>query len=162
MFKRTVEMDLDCTPEQAFRHIAVEFFENHPRWDPDIVQLTKTSAGPIALGTTGREVRVMDGRRFVTDFRISDFHTNEAFAFRTTAGAMAEDVDYVIRPSADGTNLTLHLHIHPRNLILWLLAPIIRPRIERNFRANLDRFQKIVNADARERMAAAGPMPSSV
>jgi hypothetical protein len=146
MFKRTVEIDLACSPEQAFRHIAVEFFENHPRWDPDIVELIKTSQGPIGLGTTGREQRVMDGRRFVTDFRVSEFRPNDAFAHRTTKGAMAEDVDYLIRPSGDCARLTLRLHIYPRNPLLWTLAPAIRPRIERNFQANLARFERMVNA----------------
>ena len=148
MFKRTVELDLACTPEQAFRHVALEFFANHPSWDPDIVELTKSSEGDIGLGTTGREVRVMDGRRFVNEFKITEFRPNAAFAHRTTAGAMAEDVDYAISPSGQAAHLTLRLHIYPRNPLLWLLAPAIRPRIERNFHANVARFQRIVNAQA--------------
>jgi hypothetical protein len=148
MFKTTVELDLACSVEQAFRHIACEFFENHPRWDPDIVELTRTSQGPVGVDTTGREVRVMDGRRYTTEFRITEFRPDQAFALRTTAGAMAEDANYLLWSVEDGARLQLRLHIHPRNPFLWLLAPMIRPRIERNFQANMARFQQVVNTTA--------------
>lgn len=59
---------------------------------------------------------------------------------------MREDVDYLIRKVGDHAQLTLTLNIYPRNLLLWALTPMIRPRIERNFRANVGRFEQIVNA----------------
>lgn len=145
MFDRTQELHVRCSAEQAFDHIAVHFFENHPRWDPDIVELTQTSPGPIAVGTTGREVRVAGGRRFVTDFRIAQFEPPQAFAHLSTAGAMGEDVAYAIEPNGSGSIIRIHLHIYPKTLLLRLLAPLIRPQIEKNYRANSARFERMLN-----------------
>ena len=144
LFERTLELDLDCSPETVFRHIATEFFQNHPRWDTDIAELTQTSTGPVAMGTTGREVREVSGRRFISEFRIVEFEPGRAFALQTTAGAMAENAEYRIRQGTSGSHLTLHVHIFPRNPLLWLMAPVIRPQIRRNFEANVARFEAIL------------------
>jgi hypothetical protein len=135
MFKQTLELTLDVRPAEVFRHIALEFFDNHPRWDPDIVELTKTSEGAVGLGTTGREVRDVRGRRFVTDFRITVFRPDEAFSHRSQGGAMGEDVDYAIEGHPPGSNLRM-----------TILAPLIRPQVQRNFTANVGRFEQMLRA----------------
>jgi hypothetical protein len=146
LFKRTVTLTLESAPAEVFEHIAREFFHNHPLWDPDIVELVKTSDGPIGLGTTGREIRSVNGRRFVTDFRITAFHPNAAFSHRSTAGAMGEDVDYLIESEAPGSRVRMTVHIYPRVLPLRLLAPLIRRPVERNFRGNVARFEQMLRA----------------
>lgn len=145
MFDRTADLHVSCSPEQAFAHIAREFFENHPRWDPDIVELTKTSPGPIAAGTTGREVRRAAGRNFVTDFRISEFEPDRGFAHRSTSGSMGEDVDYRIEPDGAGATIRSRVHIYPKTAFLRLLTPLIRPQIEKNYKANMARFERMLN-----------------
>jgi polyketide cyclase/dehydrase/lipid transport protein len=145
MFDRTAELHVACSPEQAFDHIARGFFENHPRWDPGIAELTQTSPGPIGAGTTGREVRLAGGGRFVTDFRIARFEPARAFAHVSTAGPMGEDVEYAIEPSGTGSILRIHLHIYAKTFLLRLLTPLIRPQIEKNYRANSARFERMLN-----------------
>jgi Polyketide cyclase / dehydrase and lipid transport len=146
MFKQTLELTLDVRPAEVFRHIALEFFDNHPRWDPDIVELTKTSEGAVGLGTTGREVRDVRGRRFVTDFRITVFRPDEAFSHRSQGGAMGEDVDYAIEGHPPGSILRMTVHIYPRSLLMRILAPLIRPQVQRNFTANVGRFEQMLRA----------------
>jgi hypothetical protein len=146
VFKRTVNLTLESAPADVFQHIANEFFHNHPLWDPDIVELTKTSHGPIGLDTTGREIRNVNGRRFVTDFRITAFRPNAAFSHRSTEGPMGEDVDYFIEPDVPGSRLRMTVHIYPRVLPLRLLAPLIRRQVERNFTANVARFEQMLRA----------------
>ncbi len=146
MFKRTVELNVESAPAEVFRHVAVQFFDNHPRWDPDIVELTKTSEGPVSVGTTGREVRSVSGRRFVTNFRVTVFRPDQAFSHRSVGGAMGEDVDYVIEPRGRGTHLSLTVSIYPRVLMMRILAPLIRRQVERNFAANGARFEQMLRA----------------
>lgn len=146
MFKRTVHLSVACSPAQAFHHIAVEFFTNHPRWDPDIVELTKTSPGPVGVGTTGREVREVGGRRFVSTFRVTGFEPDHGFAHRGVEGGAVENVDYAISPRSGGSTVALTVEIVARALPVRLLAPLIRRQIERNFNANVARFEQALNA----------------
>lgn len=145
MFDRTKELHVPCSPDQAFDHIAVHFFENHPRWDPDIVEMTVTSAGPIGPGTTGRETRNFSGRRFVTDFEISEFDPPRRFAHRSTTGMMGEEADYRIQPADGGSAIRAQVRIYPKAPALRLFFPLIRRVIERNYAANMARFERILN-----------------
>ena len=144
MFDRTQELHVRCSPEQAFDHIAVHFFANHPRWDPAIVDLTQTSPGPIGVGTTGRETRDVGGRKVVTEFHITEFDPPHRFAHRSTAGMMGEDADYVMEPHPGGTAVRLHIRIYPKALLMRLLFPLMRSTIERNYAANVARFERIL------------------
>jgi hypothetical protein len=144
MFARTVELDLRCSPEEAFNHVAREFFTNHPRWDPDIVELTMLSDGPIGVGTEGREVRQVGPGRFVTGFRVAEFEPNSAFAHRSIEGAMGEDVHYSFRSTQQGTHLTMNLRIVPRTLPMRILAPVINIGVRRNFERNVGRFERML------------------
>jgi len=42
---------------EVFRFVASEHFINHPRRDPDLVEMEQTSPGSVAAGTTARVVR---------------------------------------------------------------------------------------------------------
>lgn len=148
MFTRTSNLHVVCTPEEAFRHIAMEFFDNHPRWDPDLVEVTKTTPGPIGVGTTGREVRDFNGRRFVSAFRVSRFEPNSAFSVRGTAGAMAENVDYDITSEGSGSGVILKLELIPRTFVMRLLGPFMWPRVEKNYLRNVARFEELLNESA--------------
>jgi hypothetical protein len=79
MFTANREFDFECTPDQAFTHVAREFFANKPRWDPDITELIKTSQGEVAVGTTGRETRRAGGRNYVTTFVFTEFEPERRF-----------------------------------------------------------------------------------
>ena len=97
MFKRSSDLHVACSPTQAFRHIALEFFTNHPRWDPDLVEVTKVSSGPIGVGTIGREVRDSNGRRFISQFRVSRFQPVSAWELRQTT-----DHNQALKPALRG------------------------------------------------------------
>lgn len=145
MFKRTANLHVACTPEQAFRHIALGFFDNHPRWDPDLVEVTKTSPGPIGVGTAGREVRNFNGRRFISGFRVTRFEPVSAFSVRGIEGAMKENVDYDITSEGSGSGVLLRLELVPRSFVMRLLSPFIWSRVEKNYRRNLARFEELLN-----------------
>lgn len=145
MFTRTANLHVACTPEQAFRHIAVEFFNNHPRWDPDLVEVTKTSPGPLGVGTVGREVRNFNGRRFISGFRITRFQPVSAFSIRGIEGAMEENVDYDIASEGSGSRVLLRLELVPRSFAMRLLGPLMWPRVETNYLRNVARFEELLN-----------------
>jgi len=59
---------------------------------------------------------------------------------------MGEDVDYAIEGHPPGSNLRMTVHIYPRSLLMRILAPLIRPQVQRNFTANVERFEQMLRA----------------
>lgn len=47
-----VEGVVRAIPAEVFDHVAAHHFENHPRWDPDVLEMRQTSPGPVGVGTT--------------------------------------------------------------------------------------------------------------
>ena len=74
--------------DDVFRFIGEEFFENYPRWSPEVKELRRLSDGPIGVGTIGRQVRVDSGRRSESDFEVLVFqpHRRAVFAGVGRAG----------------------------------------------------------------------------
>ncbi|MBP1150925.1 MULTISPECIES: SRPBCC family protein [Methylocaldum] len=67
--------------EEVFHFISDEFFENYPKWSPEVVELKPLSEGPMRLGTLARQVRVDHGHRTESTFRVTDYQPNKRLCF---------------------------------------------------------------------------------
>lgn len=54
--------------EQVYDFVILRFFENYPRWAPEVVELEPLGPSRVEVGTRGRQVRVDRGRRSDTTF----------------------------------------------------------------------------------------------
>jgi hypothetical protein len=66
--------------EDVFQFIAANFFKNYPRWSPEVEELEQTSAGPVKVGTTGRQVRRDQGRRTESTFCVTRYEPERYFS----------------------------------------------------------------------------------
>lgn len=143
MLNVKVDFHTSRAPTEAFGYIARGFFENHPKWDPAIVGLTKTSDGPIAAGTTGTEVRKFGGKQRA-DFRITTFEPDGRFAFTNTSGPFALDRAYTIERNGAGTKVTFTFDMAPRNALGRVIFPLARGSIAKQVHANIARLEELL------------------
>jgi hypothetical protein len=52
---------IERPPAEVFRFVATDHFQNHPKWDPAVTAITKTSPGPMGVGTTARLAEPVNG-----------------------------------------------------------------------------------------------------
>ncbi|HYE34026.1 SRPBCC family protein [Methylocaldum sp.] len=67
--------------DEVFHFISDEFFNNYPKWSPEVVELKPLSEGPVRLGTLARQVRVDHGHRSESTFRVTDYQPNKRICF---------------------------------------------------------------------------------
>ena len=67
--------------EEVFQFIGDEFFDNYPKWSPEVVELKPLSEGPLHVGTMARQVRVDHGHRTESTFKVTDFSPNRRISF---------------------------------------------------------------------------------
>ncbi|SCY01392.1 Polyketide cyclase / dehydrase and lipid transport [Nitrosospira sp. Nl5] len=72
---------IECPPDQIFRYLGDGFFENYPKWSPEVVELESITDGPLKLGTIARQVRIDQGRRTETKFTIDVYEPNKRLGF---------------------------------------------------------------------------------
>ena len=59
----SVERVIARPPRTVFDFVATHHFQNHPKWDPDVLEMTQMSPGTVRTGTTARVVRRQGGSR---------------------------------------------------------------------------------------------------
>ena len=110
--------------EQVFDFIAVDFLENYQRWSPEVLSLESKTQGPVRVGTTCRQVRVDQGRRTESTFRVSRFEPGKRVEFEGMSNPFR--VSYELAPTADKTRLTFTFELSRLELFMRPFEKLIR------------------------------------
>lgn len=73
--------------EDVFSFIGDEFFDNYPKWSPEVVELKPLSGGSVRIGALARQVRVDHGHRSESTFKVTDLQPNKRIAFSGVSNA---------------------------------------------------------------------------
>ena len=68
----SVERVIERPPSAVFDFVATHHFDNHPRWDPDVLEMRQTSPGEVGTGTTAEVVRRQGRRRVEGTATVTD------------------------------------------------------------------------------------------
>jgi hypothetical protein len=52
----SAEKLMHSPPGTVFDLVAAHHFENHPRWDPDVLEMNQTSPGTVGVGTKANPI----------------------------------------------------------------------------------------------------------
>jgi hypothetical protein len=134
----TVERTLQRPPEIVFDFVATRHFENHPRWDPDLLEMSQTSPEPVRAGTTARVVRRQGRRRVHGIATVLQYEPPRHAAWEVRFGSFRLDQRAELIPEQGGTATRLRLSIDtsakgPTALIL----PLLRGRFRRTMAQSL-------------------------
>ena len=148
----TVDTIIDRPPDEVFRFVATDHFENHPKWDPDVVEMHQTSPGSVRVGTTGTVLR-RRGRSQVTGaVTVVAYEPNRAAAWEVTFGSFRLLQRSEFAPADDGraTRLKLTIETHASGL-MRLLVPLLRPRFRQTMNNSLEAIRQAVEGAGRTR-----------
>lgn len=137
-------------PEEVFRFVATDHFQNHPRWDPAVKQMTLTSPGPMAKGTTARLFRQDRGKVIEGIITVTEYEPVRTFAAITRFGPVTLRQRVSLEPSPGGAT-RLHLAIDtaaagPVRVLLPLLKPLLKPQFRKTMAASLLAIKQHVEA----------------
>jgi len=127
--------------EEVFAFLAD--FENVPRWNHAILQTTKTSPGPVRVGTTYHQIRSIP-RRSEEGFEVTVFEPTSRLAVHGDIGPFTATISYLLAPIGDGTRLTNAVDLEPSSGALRLLAPLAASRVKGAVAANLGALKQIL------------------
>lgn len=93
--------------EEVYRFIGEDFFENYPRWSPEVVELIRLSDGPIQVGSVLRQKRIDHGHKSESTFRVTDCVPCQLLAFDGVSNAYRCIYELAQAPgSPEATRLT--------------------------------------------------------
>jgi hypothetical protein len=131
---------IERPPTEVFRFVATDHFQNHPKWDPAVVSITKTSPGPMGAGTTGRLVRTDRGRRIEGNLVVTEYEPVSASTVESRFGPFTLRARTTFAPVAAGsTRLELVIDTQVRGVVKLLL-----PLMKGTFRTTMARSLRII------------------
>jgi hypothetical protein len=104
---------IERPPAEVFRFVATDHFQNHPKWDPAVTAITKTSPGPMGVGTTARLVRSDRGRRVEGTMEVTEYEPVSRFTEVSRFGPFTLHARATLAPVAPAsTRLELVIDTH--------------------------------------------------
>jgi hypothetical protein len=122
--------------------------ENNTKWRASQIDVTKTSPGPIGVGTTYRMVNRVFGRRLETEAEVVEYEPPRKYTSRDKSGTLPLKAQRIFEPAATGTRVTLILDAQPRGL-LRLVEPIFGSLGTRRLKNDLARARDLIESRAR-------------
>jgi uncharacterized protein YndB with AHSA1/START domain len=80
--------------------------ENSPKWNSGSVEVKKTSAGPIGVGTTYRSVRTFLGQRIEGETEFIAYEPNRSYATKSKSGPFPVKSGVTFERVEGGTRVT--------------------------------------------------------
>ena len=115
--------------ENVFDFVVVKFFENYPRWSPEVVELTAATPPPVRVGTAARQVRVDQGRRTESTFRISALEDGQRVVFQGTSNPFVIVYQFNAQ-GGDCTRLTFAFELSRLELFMRPFEKLIRLAVQ--------------------------------
>jgi hypothetical protein len=132
----TVERIVQRPPMEVFDFVARHHFDNHPRWDPDVLEMTQTSPG-VSVGATARVVR-RQGRRVEGSATVTEFEPDRRAAWDVRFGPFLLRQRTELAPEQGGAATRLRLSIETRaTRPVRFLVPLLRRRFRKTMECSL-------------------------
>lgn len=119
---------------------------HNPEWLSGVTEMTKTSNGPIGVGTTWHGVGKFLGRRMEADTSYTEFEPNHKYAFKSTT-PFPMTVAFSFEPVAGGTRVDQVVDAEPGGFFK-LAGPLLVTAAKRQFKNDLDNFRDLMEGGA--------------
>ncbi|PXW85703.1 hypothetical protein C8R34_11813 [Nitrosomonas sp. Nm84] len=133
--------------DKLFNFIGIDLLVNYPRWSPEVKDLEKLTDGPIRQGVICRQVRIDQGNRSESTFKIKIFDAGMRICFEGVSNPYR--CDYMIESinSADSRLtfifelLSLDLHVRPFEKLVRIAVQDGTERTVRNIKKLIEAEQ---------------------
>jgi hypothetical protein len=145
--------------EPVFSFVVLDFFKNYQRWSPEVECLELLSPGPVCVGSTGRQVRVDQGRRTDTTFTIVTLEPLQCLEFLELGERYR--IRYALEPvplEADGvaapahTRLILSLELKRLSLFMRPFETLIRTAVQEGAERMVESIKGLVELEVPARV----------
>jgi uncharacterized membrane protein len=120
-------------------------FENQPKWQSRLLEVKKTSEGPIGVGTTWRGVAMFLGQRIENSTVMTEYEPNRTYAGKSTSGPVPAEARLSYEPLEGGTRLSFTLEAQPGGFFK-LTEPLLKSLFKRQTEADLATLKDLMEA----------------
>jgi hypothetical protein len=121
--------------------------ENMTQWSGELVDVKKTSKGPVGVGTTFIGVVKLLGRKMENTHEITRYEPNSRLAFKITSGPAQGEAEFAFGSAADGTKVSIAFDADMGGFFR-VAEPIVARATQRQWETNLANLKDLLEASA--------------
>lgn len=149
MIKAQASIQIERPPDTVYAFVADDFERNYPRWSPEVKELRMVSRGPMRVGTIARQVRVDQGRRTESTFRITHMEPVQRLTFQGTSFPFL--VDYRFAGAAENTlqhtRLTFTFELRRIDLMMRPFEKLIRSAVQDGAERTVRNLKRLIETE---------------
>lgn len=128
MVKARASILIAHSPPRVFEFVAVNFATNYRRWSPEVQHLTVLTPGPLRVGSEARQVRLDQGRRSETTFRVIEMLPPDLIVFAERSDQFR--IEYRLEPVENQTRLTFAFDLRRLEIYMLPFEKLIRMAVQ--------------------------------
>jgi hypothetical protein len=144
--KAQASIEIQRQPESVYRFIADDFARNYPRWSPEVKDLRLMSPGPMRVGTLARQVRIDQGRRTESTFKITQMQPHKRLVFHGTNVPFI--VDYRVDAGSAHTKLTFTFELRRLDMMMRPFEKLIRTAVQDGAERTVRNLKRLIEAES--------------
>lgn len=149
---------VECPAGELFQYLGEGLFENYPKWSPEVKELEQITPGPVKLGTEGRQVRVDQGRRTESRFRISAYEPGARLTLVGIADPFRCTYELQALNPEQSTKLTFSFELLEILAIMRPFEGLVRVAIKDGAERTVQNIKRLVETE-KTAQASAGQKP---
>ena len=148
------EAVIGCAQEKAFEFIGFGFFENYPKWCPQVVELEPLSPEPIEAGPMARQVTCERGIRTESTFRISTFQPTSLISIAGVSERFKSS--YMLEPAeGERTRIAFSFELEDLDLAMRPFQKLIRAALQEGAAQTVENLKALLESPSAQKSRAA-------
>ncbi len=123
-------INVECPTSEIFKFMADDFFQNYPKWSPEVQELKQITPGPVKIGTMARQVRIDVGRRTEANFKITIYERDHRLGFAGVPDPFRCIYDLEEINSGKSTKLTFTFELLELMMVMRPMEALVRSTIK--------------------------------
>ena len=133
--------------KDVFNFIGANFVKNYPRWSPEVLELELLTDGPVKIGTMCRQVRIDQGRRSESTFKITIYQPGKRICFEGVTDPFR--CDYVLEPSDPKSSGRISFTFELLRIELFMrpFEKLIRIAVQEGTEKTVNNIKKLIETE---------------
>jgi hypothetical protein len=131
--------------EKVFNFIGLGFFENYPRWSPEVQELELLSDPPLRLNSLVRQVRIDNGQRSESTFKITTYKACEKLVFEGISNAYRCSYDFVATNPAN-TQITFTFELLKLELFMLPFEKLVCIAVQEGAKRTVRNLKNLIES----------------
>lgn len=132
---------------EVFKYIGDDFFQNYPKWSPEVKELKQITPGPVKFGTIARQSRIDHGRRTENNFRVTTYEQNARLVFAGTTDPFRCIYDLEEINSGKSTKLTFTFELLELQLVMRPFEALVRSSIRDGSERTVENIKQLMESN---------------